>query len=175
MNHGLIRGGLIGAACALVALVGSASAHNGPHHPTPPAPGVATVRAQTTQLLRAIDTGQPTGIVHVVQRGRALRGYIVVWGLAPHSRHANHVHGNPVGEPAARCNPPARRTMRHLAERPDLVANGRGVAFATINERVSERAIRRGVYLMVHANPTAASGHAMAPMTNPPLACANLG
>lgn len=163
-------------ACALAAIGGTVAAgHGGETHPSPPAPKLASVKAQTTVLLRSTDTGETTGVVRVVQRGARLRGFVVVWGLEPGSVHANHIHGNAVGDPVARCNPASRRTMRHLADRPDLVADDRGVAFGVINERVTERAIRRGVYLMVHRNPSPPAGMTAMPGSNPPLACANLG
>jgi hypothetical protein len=116
------------------------------------------VKAETTMLLRSVDTRQATGVVRVIQRGARLRGFVVVWGLEPGSRHANHIHGNAPGAAAARCNPAGRRTMRHLDDRPDLIADERGVAFGVINERVTERAVRRGVYLMVHQNPSPPAG-----------------
>lgn len=163
-------------ACALAAIGGTmASGHGGETHPATPPPALASVKGQTTVLLRSVDTRQATGVVRVIQRGARLRGFVVVWGLEPGSRHANHIHGNAVGDRVAACNPAKRRTMRHLADRPDLVADDRGVAFGVINERVTERAIRRGVYLMVHENPTPPAGTAMVPGMNPPLACANLG
>ena len=125
--------------------------------------------AETTTVLRNVGTMAPVGVAHLRQRGARLTGFIVVWGLAPGSRHANHIHGRVTGKAgAAQCFPAARRSMRHILDRPDLVADAAGVAFAVVNERVTERAIGRGAQLMVHAEPSGGHG------TNPQLGCANL-
>jgi Cu/Zn superoxide dismutase len=162
------------ACCCLTAGAGVALAHGGSHPapPATPAPALGKVRATTTTLLQPISPGGPMGVAHVTQRGAVLSGFVVVWGLEPGSRHANHVHGNAVGGPLARCTPGSRRTTRHLADLPDLVADANGVAFGVVRERVTERAVRRGVYLMVHRDPTTSGP--MAPGMNPPIACGNL-
>lgn len=110
----------------------------------------------------------PRGVAFLAQSGKRLHGAVVVWGLAPGSRHGVHLHGNPVGQKPARCRPAARKTTRHVVEFPDLVADADGVAFALINARASERVIRKGVYLQVHADPTGGRN------PNPPLTCGDL-
>ncbi len=171
----------VAGACALAAITATASGHGGGHHPVHPSTPKATkalaaFTAQTTTLLRSTETRSATGVVHLRQRGSRLTGYVVMWGLEPGSTHANHIHGTVVGAPSpARCFPDARRSTRHILDRPDLVADSAGVAFAVINAKVPERTVRRGAYLMVHAHPTAAGGHRAAPGTvNPPIACGNL-
>ncbi|WP_217913135.1 superoxide dismutase family protein [Miltoncostaea marina] len=170
----------ITAACAAVACLamgaGIAGAHGGAHPGAPESPraaALAAVRGDATVLIRPLRAGGPMGVARLTQRGGTLRGFIVMWGLAPGSRHAEHVHGSAVGGPVAACAPAGRRTTRHLADLPDLVADANGVAFGVIRERVTERAVRRGVYLMVHRDPTTA-GAPMVPGANPPLACGAL-
>jgi hypothetical protein len=159
-------------ACCLALGAGSALAHGGTH-PAEPSASLAHVRGTTTFLIRPTQAGGPMGVARLTQRGPVVRGFVVVWGLAPGSRHANHLHGNAVGEAPARCAPESRRTTRHLADLPDLVADASGVAFGTVAVRVGERAVRPGVYLMVHRDPTTHGG-TMTPGANPPLACGNL-
>ena len=161
--------------CCLGMGSGLALAHGGTHPSTPatPAAALAKVRATTTLLIPPTAPGGPMGVAHLTQRGAMVSGFIVVWGLAPNSRHANHLHANPVGEAAARCAPEARRTTRHVAELPELVADGAGVAFSVVRVKVTEPAVRRGTYLMVHRDPVM-QGAPMVPGVNPPLACGNL-
>lgn len=159
------------AACGLLATGGTAAAHGG-SHPATPARDLAAVRASTTLLIQPTALGGPMGVAHLTQRGAVVRGFIVMWGLAPGSAHANHLHGNAVGDDVARCAPEARRTTRHLADLPALTADANGVAFGVVRERVTEKAVRRGVYLMVHRDPP--MDGAMMPGTNPAIACGNL-
>lgn len=161
------------ACCLLGAGAAAATAHSGAH-PTTPAPGLGAVRESTTLLVRPLSLGGPMGVAHLTQRGARVTGFVVMWGLEPGSTHANHLHGNAPGDPVARCLPESRRTTRHVADLTDLVADANGVAFGIIRERVTETAVRRGVYLMVHRDPTMHRGGAMTPGVNPPIACGNL-
>ena len=162
--------------CCLGMGSGLALAHGGTHPSTPatPAAALAKVRATTTLLIPPTTAGGPMGVAHLTQRGATVSGFIVMWGLTPNSRHANHLHGNPVGDAAVRCAPDALRTTRHPAELPEMVADGAGVAFSVVRVKVTELAVRRGVYLMVHRDPAMPAGAPMVPGANPPIACGNL-
>jgi hypothetical protein len=155
------------AAVALsVALGGAAFAAQALAHEHPGGGGHGSPPSGTLQsswaVVNQVDGSGARGLVGVRQRGTRLTVSIVVHGLEPGSVHAAHVHG-----PDASCS---KRTTRHAAELPDLVADEHGVASRTVALTVAEQvAGRAGYYVMVHANPT--SEHAA---ENPPLACGTL-
>ena len=100
----------------------------------------------------------PRGAGLFRQTGTTLRGWVVVWGLAPRTRHAVHFHG-----PKSACGRKADPVAAHA----DLVANGRGVAYARVAIRSRVQVLRRGFYYNVHAKPLTAT-------ENPEIACANV-
>jgi hypothetical protein len=95
------------------------------------------------------------------QQGRALSGWVVVWGLEPGTAHAVHFHG-----PSGRCGaPPPPKPA--VAAHADLVADARGVAFRSFRTQSAVQVIRRGFYYNVHSRPVAAG-------TSPSISCADL-
>jgi hypothetical protein len=142
--------------------------HDSPAAGAPKASFHATAQIEITRVVG----GGPRGVAFLEQRGTRLTGWIAVWGLKPGTVHANHLHG-----PNAACRPAARRTTDHVANMPELKANKNGVAFRKINMQVTQTAVTKGVYWMIHKNPTSAA----MPMpssptspTNPPLACGDI-
>jgi len=109
------------------------------------------------QIRPSIATG-PRGVGLFRQTGASLRGWVAVWGLAPRSRHAVHFHG-----PKSACGRKADPVAAHA----DLVANRRGLAFATVTIRSRVQVLRKGFYYNVHARPFTAA-------ENPEIACANV-
>jgi hypothetical protein len=172
MTHGLLRRtrlALPAIALAAAALAAVPAVAHGPggHGAAPD----ADFRAAAAIRIRPLAPGGPRGVAFLRQRGTRLTGWIAVWGLAPGTVHANHLHG-----PNARCTPASRRTMNHVAEPPDLRADAQGVAFRAIDMTVHTVAVTRGVYWMVHENPSPSAKERTthATMTNPPLACGNI-
>lgn len=108
--------------------------------------------------LRPDAAGAPRGAGLFRQTGERLRGWVVVWGLEPRSRHAVHFHG-----PKSACGRKADPVAAHA----DLVANARGVAYATVGVRSRLQVLRKGFYYNVHAKPSSAA-------ENPEIACANV-
>jgi hypothetical protein len=100
----------------------------------------------------------PRGVGLFRQTGRTLRGWVVVWGLEPRTRHAVHFHG-----PRSTCGKKADPVAAHQ----DLVADARGVAYATARIRSPVQVLRKGIYYNVHALPLTAA-------ENPEIACANV-
>jgi hypothetical protein len=100
----------------------------------------------------------PRGAGLFRQTGANLRGWVVVWGLAPRTRHAVHFHG-----PKSACGEKADPVAAHA----DLVADARGVAHATVKIRSPIQVLRKGIYYNVHARPLTAT-------ENPEIACANV-
>ena len=121
----------------------------------------AASRSATTvgelQIRPSIANG-PRGAALFRQTGASLRGWVVVWRLAPRSRHAVHFHG-----PKSACGEKADPVAAHA----DLVADARGVAFATVKIRSRVQVLRKGIYYNVHARPFTAE-------ENPEIACANV-
>ena len=99
------------------------------------------------------------GFAYFRQRGRALSGSVVVWGLASGTRHAVHFHG-----PSGFCGRPPKPAV---AAHEDLVANAQGVAFTKFSVPSTLRVVRRGFYYNVHAKPTAEG-------SSPSLACGDI-
>jgi hypothetical protein len=93
-----------------------------------------------------------SGEGHFEQVGDHLTGWRRVTGLVPYSRHANHLHG-----PDGSCSPASKQTSNMAVVLPDLVANGKGEAYGTINLTVHQQIVGPGYFLMVHAKPTPAS------------------
>ena len=109
--------------------------------------------------LRPIDNdGAPRGVGLFRQSGARLRGWVVVWGLEPRSKHAVHFHG-----PDSACGQKADPVAVHA----DLVSDARGVAYARVSVRSRLKVLRRGFYYNVHAKPSSAA-------KNPEIACANV-
>jgi hypothetical protein len=96
--------------------------------------------------LTPFNEGGPQGVAYLKQVGRKLTGWIVVWGLAPGSAHAWHVHG-----PSGSCT---GAQVAPVASDDDLVADGNGVAFVKLSTTSSLNVIRKGFYLNVHEHST---------------------
>lgn len=120
------------------------------------ASGTATTVGEL-QLRPAI-AGGPRGVGLFRQTGASLRGWVVVWGLQPRSRHAVHFHG-----PNSSCGQKADPVAAHA----DLIADASGVAYATVKIRSRVQVLRKGIYYNVHAKPFTAE-------ENPEIACANV-
>jgi len=93
-----------------------------------------------------------SGEGHFEQVGDHLTGWRRITGLVPYSRHANHLHG-----PDGACSPESKQVSNMAVVLPDLVANGKGEAYGTVNLVVHQRVIGPGYFIVVHANPTPAS------------------
>jgi hypothetical protein len=113
--------------------------------------------AAELRLLPAV-AGGPRGVGLFRQDGTRLRGWVVVWGLRPGSRHAVHCHG-----PSSRCG----RKADPIAVHQDLRADAQGIAYATVDVRSPSQVLRTGVYYNVHRGPAIVS-------ENPEIACANV-
>jgi hypothetical protein len=113
----------------VLALAGTASAHT-------PRGRVAAVE------LSPFSTGGPQGVAYLKQVGKRLSGWIVVWGLAPSSQHAWHVHGPNGSCTGTQADP--------VASDDDLVADANGVAFLKFSTVANVQVIRRGFYVNVH-------------------------
>ncbi len=120
------------------------------------ASGTATAVAEL-QIRPSISNG-PRGVGLFRQTGGNLRGWVVVWPLVPGSKHAVHFHG-----PNSSCGQKADPVAAHA----DLVADARGVAYATVKIRSRVQVLRKGIYYNVHARPLTAT-------ENPEIACANV-
>lgn len=169
---------LAGVLCtaALCAGTGVAIAHTGGDegHHGGDAEGLSGYEAQATVTVRSTETREVVGMAMLRQKGTRLVAKIVVSGLEPGSRHANHFHGEAVGDPQKGCFAAGGHSTRHINDNPDLVANSQGTAYALIRATVSEKVIRKGTFWMIHANPTdmAGGGHMAHAGTNPSVACA---
>ena len=120
---------------------------------------VAQARMAVGELqIRPSIANGPRGAGLFRQTGTNLRGWVVVWGLAPRTRHAVHFHG-----PNSSCGQQADPVAAHA----DLVADARGVAYATVKIRSRVQVLRKGIYYNVHARPLTAT-------ENPEIACANV-
>lgn len=120
-----------------------------------------TVGARTTVAeLRISPTtdGGPHGVGLFRQTGTRLTGWVAVWGLAPHSRHAVHFHG-----PKSACGQKADPVAAHA----DLRADGRGVAHANVDVVSRMQVLRKGFYYNVHVAAASAG-------KTPEIACANV-
>jgi hypothetical protein len=140
---------LVVAGVAALAIGGVAIAGAGAAQPSRVVAGV---------LLQPSAESGVRGAAFFRQEGRRLSGWVAVWGLAPNSAHAVHFHG-----PNASCAKAAPAVAAHA----DLVADARGLAFATFRTRSEQLVLRRGFYYNVHAEP-AAEG------TSPDISCGNI-
>lgn len=104
--------------------------------------GPPPTRIAAVQLTSASADG-PQGVAYLRQKGQRLTGWIVVWGLAPGSGHAWHVHGPNGSCTGTQADP--------VASDDDLVANENGVAYVRIATTSTLQLIRRGFYVNVHA------------------------
>jgi hypothetical protein len=86
--------------------------------------------------------GGPQGVAYLKRVGTKLTGWIVVWGLAPGSTHAWHVHG-----PNGSCT---GTQAAPVASDDDLVADANGVGYLKVSTTATVNVIRRGFYLNVH-------------------------
>lgn len=124
--------------------------------------GAATVTSRESAVaevrLAPSVAGGPRGVGLFRQRGARVRGWVVVWGLDPRSKHAVHFHG-----PRSACGTKADPVAAHA----DLEANANGVAFATVDLTSRLQILRRGFYYNVHARPSIAG-------ENPEIACGNV-
>jgi hypothetical protein len=93
-----------------------------------------------------------SGEGHFEQVGDHLTGWRRITGLVPYSRHANHLHG-----PDGACSPESKQVSNMAVVLPDLVANGKGEAYGTVNLVVHQRVVGPGYFMVVHAKPTPAS------------------
>jgi hypothetical protein len=93
-----------------------------------------------------------SGEGHFEQVGDHLTGWRRITGLVPYSRHANHLHG-----PDGACSPESKQVSNMAVVLPDLVANGKGEAYGTVDLVVHQRVIGPGYFMIVHAKPTPAS------------------
>jgi hypothetical protein len=93
-----------------------------------------------------------SGEGHFEQVGDHLTGWRRITGLVPYSRHANHLHG-----PDGACSPESKQVSNMAVVLPDLVANGKGEAYGTVDLTVHQRVIGPGYFMVVHAKPTPAS------------------
>ncbi len=92
--------------------------------------------------LTAFSQGGPQGVAYLKRVGTRLTGWIVVWGLAPGTSHAWHVHGPQGSCTGTQANP--------VASDDDLVADANGVAYVKVSTTSALNVIRRGFYLNVH-------------------------
>lgn len=137
---------------AVSAMVAVASVRSG---------GEAAVTGQTTFAeLRLAPTvaGGPRGVGFFRQTVGRLRGWVVVWGLEPRSKHAVHFHG-----PNSACGTKADPAAAHA----DLLADSKGVAYAKVDTRSRAEVLRKGFYYNVHREPSIAG-------ENPEIACGNV-
>jgi hypothetical protein len=102
--------------------------------------------------------GGPRGVGLFRQTGATLRGWVVIWGLQPRSKHAVHFHG-----PRSACGRKADPVAAHA----DLRADARGVAYAKVGARSPVQVLRKGFYYNVHQKPSIAD-------ENPEIVCANV-
>jgi hypothetical protein len=102
--------------------------------------------------------GGPEGVGALEHDDGRLRGWIVVWGLEPGSRHAVHFHG-----PDSACGSKADPVAVH----PDLEAGRDGVVAVRLDVSAPETAVEVGTYYNVHAAPSSEPD-------NPEIACANV-
>lgn len=98
------------------------------------------------------------GAAFLEQDGDRLNGFIVVWGLEPGSVHAVHFHG-----PDSGCGAKADPVAVH----PDLRADARGVAYATVDVTVERDLLDGGFYYNVHEGPSRQA-------ENPEIACGDI-
>jgi hypothetical protein len=104
------------------------------------------------------EPGGPEGVGALEHDDGRVRGWIVVWGLEPGSRHAVHFHG-PDSACGSKANP--------IAVHPDLEAGSDGVAAIRLDVEAPGAAVEAGTYYNVHAAPSSEPD-------NPEIACGNI-
>jgi len=125
---------------------------------TSPMKGMSDSEMKEMQSTAKAAEGMPflpstaSGEGHFEQVGDHLTGWRRITGLVPYSRHANHLHG-----PDGACSPESKQVSNMAVVLPDLVANGKGEAYGTVNLVVHQRVIGPGYFMVVHAKPTPAS------------------
>jgi hypothetical protein len=124
-----------------------------------PEPRVSARTAVAELRLSPTVAGGPRGVGLFRQTGARLRGWVVVWGLEPHSMHAVHFHG-----PRSACGAKADPVAAHA----DLKADSDGVAYANVDVKSQIQILRKGFYYNVHEKPSIAD-------ENPEIACGNVG
>jgi hypothetical protein len=144
---------LLVTAAVLGTLAGAAGAVGPRHEAAVPAKSAVA----ELQLAPSVARG-PRGVGLFRQAGARLRGWVVVWGLEPNSRHAVHFHG-----PNSACGEKAEPVAAHA----DLKADSRGVAYAKVELRSRIQVLRKGFYYNVHQKPSTAD-------QNPETACGNV-
>jgi hypothetical protein len=143
---GSSNGGSGGTAKAGFALSGMKMGHA--HGAMPSMPGM-DMSGSSASKMKMAGAGDAYGVAFLRQAGDRLTGWVAAWGLAPGSRHAEHVHG-----PDGACAPPSKQTMNMAVVLPDLQANAQGVAFNRIALTVHQQVVRPGFFVMVHRDPT---------------------
>jgi hypothetical protein len=125
---------------------------------TSPMKGMSASEMKEMQSTAKAAEGMPflpsaaSGEGHFEQVGDHLTGWRRITGLVPYSRHANHLHG-----PDGACSPESKQVSNMAVVLPDLVANGKGEAYGTVNLVVHQRVIGPGYFMVVHAKPTPAN------------------
>jgi hypothetical protein len=141
-------------AVAVFATVASTAGAIGSRHEA-----AVTVKSAVAELQLAPSVpGGPRGVGLFRQTGARLRGWVVVWGLDPHSKHAVHFHG-----PNSACGEKAEPVAAHA----DLKADSKGVAYAKVELRSRIQVLVKGFYYNVHRKPSIAG-------QNPEMACGNV-
>ena len=138
--------------------VWDASSHGAKTQTTSSMKGMSASEMKEMQSSAKAAEGMPflpstaAGEGHFEQVGDRLTGWRRITGLVPYSRHANHLHG-----PDGACSPESKQVSNMAVVLPDLVANGKGEAYGTVNLIVHQRVIGPGYFMVVHAKPTPAS------------------
>jgi hypothetical protein len=155
------RGGRMRSSVPLIALavfatVASTAGAIGSRHEA-----AVTVKGAVAELQLAPSVARgPRGVGLFRQTGARLRGWVVVWGLDPHSlKHAVHFHG-----PNSACGEKADPVAAHA----DLKADSKGVAYAKVELRSRIQVLMKGFYYNVHRKPSSIAGQ------NPEIACGNV-
>jgi hypothetical protein len=111
-------------------------------------PEMEPTEAPTGMLMAPSDAH---GTAELEQKGDKLTGTITVSGLAPGSRHAEHLHG-----PDGSCEP--KKMVPNMAVvLPDLEADSKGEATAKVDFTVHQQVVEPGYFIMVHEQPTPAA------------------
>ena len=125
---------------------------------------IATVGgAQSASRPRSVNVGVPLspingsgvrGLAYFQQRGLTLRYWVVLFGLAPNSTHAAHIHG-----PKGACTPTSANKGVAIPF-PDFKADANGVAYKSGSISLKQapasvrQPLRKGFYFNVHEFPT---------------------
>src|SRR5262245_60475392 len=118
----------LGIVLAVVVAVAASVATAG-RAPKPP------TRIASIELVPA-SQGGPEGVAYLKQRGNKITGWFVIWGLAPNTTHAWHIHG-----PSGACTPESA-AKPPVASGPDAVADENGVAYRKVSITMATQIIR---------------------------------